>query len=199
MPNVCISRNTVLVNDSRGHFVATRWYGKPECDSAIRKPISSPGHASPASGSSSSRRSGELDRFLPRASTSPAAREGHAPQRGRQQHYPDRRAFGTLPAYGFACRRVKGLSLSGIDVRTTTPDLRHAVVCDDAQDPVLDELSVRPSAGAAAVVRMQQVCGALVRGCRLRSPAETFLSLPLSTGFEAGCQIPTHFMAQATT
>jgi len=35
-PNVCISWNTVLIDDARGYFVATRWYGKPEWDSAIR-------------------------------------------------------------------------------------------------------------------------------------------------------------------
>lgn len=35
-PNICISWNTVLVNDSQGYFVATRWYGKPEWDSSIR-------------------------------------------------------------------------------------------------------------------------------------------------------------------
>jgi len=35
-PHVCIAWNTVLVNDSHGYFVATRWYGKPEWDSAIR-------------------------------------------------------------------------------------------------------------------------------------------------------------------
>jgi hypothetical protein len=35
-PNGCSSWNTVLVNDSYGCFVATRWYGKPEWDSAIR-------------------------------------------------------------------------------------------------------------------------------------------------------------------
>lgn len=35
-PHVCISWNTVLVNDSNGYFVATRWYGKPEWDSATR-------------------------------------------------------------------------------------------------------------------------------------------------------------------
>ena len=28
-PNVCISWNTVLVNDSHGYYVATRWYGAP--------------------------------------------------------------------------------------------------------------------------------------------------------------------------
>ena len=35
-PNICISWNTVLVDDDHGYFVATRWYGKPEWDSAIR-------------------------------------------------------------------------------------------------------------------------------------------------------------------
>ncbi|MAG92409.1 MAG: hypothetical protein CMJ48_01475 [Planctomycetaceae bacterium] len=35
-PNGCISWNTVLIDDERGRFVATRWYGKPEWDSAIR-------------------------------------------------------------------------------------------------------------------------------------------------------------------
>lgn len=35
-PNRCISWNTVLVDDRHGRFVATRWYGKPEWDSAIR-------------------------------------------------------------------------------------------------------------------------------------------------------------------
>ena len=35
-PNACISWNTVLVEDGYGNFVATRWYGKSEWDSAIR-------------------------------------------------------------------------------------------------------------------------------------------------------------------
>ncbi len=35
-PNTCISWNTVLVDDAHGAFVATRWYGRPEWDSAIR-------------------------------------------------------------------------------------------------------------------------------------------------------------------
>ncbi len=35
-PNRCISWNTVLVNDLHGYFVASRWYGRPTWDSAIR-------------------------------------------------------------------------------------------------------------------------------------------------------------------
>lgn len=35
-PNACTSWNTVLVDDTHGYYVATRWYGKPEWDSALR-------------------------------------------------------------------------------------------------------------------------------------------------------------------
>jgi hypothetical protein len=35
-PSACVSWNTLLVNDSNGHFVATYWYGAKEWDSAIR-------------------------------------------------------------------------------------------------------------------------------------------------------------------
>ncbi len=35
-PNKCASWNTVLIDDSHGHYIATYWYGKPEWDSAIR-------------------------------------------------------------------------------------------------------------------------------------------------------------------
>ena len=35
-PAKCISWNTVLVDEGHGYFVATRWYGKPEWDSALR-------------------------------------------------------------------------------------------------------------------------------------------------------------------
>jgi len=35
-PNRCMSWNTVFVDDAHGCFVATRWYGKPVWDSAIR-------------------------------------------------------------------------------------------------------------------------------------------------------------------
>lgn len=35
-PNICVAWNTVLVNDVHGYYVATRWYGNPEWDCAIR-------------------------------------------------------------------------------------------------------------------------------------------------------------------
>jgi len=35
-PLFCMSWNTLLANDSHGYFVATRWYGRKEWDSAIR-------------------------------------------------------------------------------------------------------------------------------------------------------------------
>lgn len=35
-PNRCISWNTMLIDDEHGYFVATRWYGQPAWDAAIR-------------------------------------------------------------------------------------------------------------------------------------------------------------------
>jgi len=48
--------------------------------------------------------------------------------------YPECTMFGTLPAYGFFCRHVNGLTLDNVEVRTVTPDARPALVCDDVRN-----------------------------------------------------------------
>ena len=79
----------------------------------------------------------------------------------REDKYPEGIMFGTLPAYGFYCRHVTGLKLRDVRLWTERPDARPAVVCDDAQDVVLDGLAVRPAAGAA--VRLIDSPGAVLR------------------------------------
>ncbi len=78
-----------------------------------------------------------------------------------EDHYPECTMFGTLPAYGFYCRHVAGLELRGVQLRTARPDLRPAVMGDDAQHLVLDGLDVYPAASAA--VRLIRSPGAVVR------------------------------------
>jgi polygalacturonase/lysophospholipase L1-like esterase len=48
--------------------------------------------------------------------------------------YPEPFLFGTMPAYGFYVRHVRGLSLDQIDLATTTPDQRPAFVLKDVSD-----------------------------------------------------------------
>jgi polygalacturonase len=81
----------------------------------------------------------------------------------KEDAYPESWMFGPLPAYGFYCRHVAGLKLRDVRLGTDQPDLRHAVVCDDVKDLVLDGLAVRPAAGAAAPVRLIHSPGAVVR------------------------------------
>jgi len=91
--------------------------------------------------------------------------------------YPEYSMFGRLPAYGLYCRHVKGLRLHNVQLQTAKPDLRHALVCDDVEDLVVDGLDAGFSPKAAATIRLTQTRGALIRGCRPPAGTDTFLRL----------------------
>ncbi len=91
--------------------------------------------------------------------------------------YPEYSMFGRLPAYGLYCRHVKGLNLSNVQLQTAKPDLRHALVCDDVEDVLIDGLDARFWPEAAATIRLAQTRGALIRGCRPQTAVDTFLRL----------------------
>jgi len=91
--------------------------------------------------------------------------------------YPESGMFGQLPAYGLYCRHVKGLSMRDVVLQTSTPDARHALVCDDVEDLTMDSLDAAHSPGAAAILRLVQTRGALIRGCRPQAADGAFLKL----------------------
>jgi hypothetical protein len=95
----------------------------------------------------------------------------------REDAYPESTMFGTLPAYGFFCRHARGLTFSNVTLSTTAPDLRHAVLADDAENMTLDHFQAQFSPGAAPQFRMVQVRGATIRNCAPELPAGTFLRL----------------------
>lgn len=47
--------------------------------------------------------------------------------------YPEPTMFGTMPAYGFFIRHVKGLQMTGVEVRTEKADARPACILDDVE------------------------------------------------------------------
>jgi len=61
----------------------------------------------------------------------------------RPDAYPESTMFGTLPAYGFYCRHVKGLRFTNVKLRTETPDARPAVVLEDVQDDIISGLDAK--------------------------------------------------------
>lgn len=95
----------------------------------------------------------------------------------REKDYPESTMFGTLPAYGFFCRHVRGLKFDRLALRTEKADLRHAMVFDDAEDVEITGLDAPFSPGAAAMLRMVQVRRAALRGCSPKSPVDTLLQL----------------------
>lgn len=91
--------------------------------------------------------------------------------------YPESTMFGTLPSYGLFCRHVKGLRLQNIRLQTSTPDCRHALVLDDAEDAVIDSLDAPFTEGAAAMVRLHNVRDVFIRNCHPPEATRVFLSL----------------------
>lgn len=93
------------------------------------------------------------------------------------QKYPEATMFGELPACGFYCRHVKGLRFSNVQLRTTEPDLRHAMVFDDVENLAVDGLDAQFWPGGAPMLKLVEVRDALIRGCQPRTPKGAFLQL----------------------
>lgn len=93
------------------------------------------------------------------------------------EQYPESGMFGTLPAYGFYCRHVKGLKFDNLQLRTDKPDQRPALVCDDVESLSINGLDAETSSEAASLLRLTQVRGALIRGCRAPVGTGVFLKM----------------------
>jgi polygalacturonase len=91
------------------------------------------------------------------------------------EKYPEHSMFGALPAYGFYCRHVKGLSLRGIETGFLRNDERPALVCDDVESLELTGSAFGGAPGAEPSVRLKQVKDAFVHGCRTPGPIETWM------------------------
>jgi polygalacturonase len=95
----------------------------------------------------------------------------------KETSYPESTMFGTLPAYGFYCRHVKGLKLTNVSLQTTAADQRHALVCEDVEDALIDTLDAPFAPDACAVIQLNNAKGIFVRGCRPKAGTDLFLNL----------------------
>ena len=94
----------------------------------------------------------------------------------RIQDYPEASMFGILPAYAFYARHVENLTLSNVEARWSNEDFRPAMVFDDVRGLGIDGFSAAAAAGSSAVLWMNSVRDALVRGART-GPAPVFLKV----------------------
>lgn len=93
------------------------------------------------------------------------------------EKYPEYSMFGRLPAYGFYCRHVTGLTMRNVQLQLAKKDARPAVVFDDVADAMVDQLDAMPPSGGAALVRLKDAAGVLVRGCRPEAGTDLFLRI----------------------
>ena len=78
--------------------------------------------------------------------------------------YPEASMMGRLPAYGFFIRHSDRVRLRNVEYITDKPDGRPAIVCDDANDLILDHLELSAPAGNAAVIELENVHRASITG-----------------------------------
>jgi polygalacturonase len=91
--------------------------------------------------------------------------------------YPEATMFGTLPAYGFYCRHVEGLTLRNADVRTAQPDERPALICDDVRILKVEAFSGYPPETGLPLMVFKDVEGGWIQGCLAKKATNVFLQL----------------------
>lgn len=64
--------------------------------------------------------------------------------------YPEPTMFGTMPAYGFFVRHVKGLQMTDVEVRTTKQDARPAFILNDVEHTDFIHIKTQPGATGGA-------------------------------------------------
>jgi polygalacturonase len=95
----------------------------------------------------------------------------------KPEAYPECTMFGTLPAYGLYCRHVKGLTLRNVHLDSVNPDHRHALILEGVEDAQIDGLAASSAEDGSPVIRLNDVKGVFIHGCRAPAGTRTFLRL----------------------
>jgi hypothetical protein len=93
-----------------------------------------------------------------------------------ENKYPEGTMFGILPAYGFFCRHVDGLTFRDVDLRYDKPDQRPALICDDVHNLKLDGFSAQVAADTSGQMIFRNTREVLITGC-IPPATEVFLRL----------------------
>jgi polygalacturonase len=101
--------------------------------------------------------------------------------------YPEVKTFGPLvPAYGVWARHVKGLKLVNVTLHLDSNDVRPAFICEDGQDIELTGWKIPATAGAPAVLRLENVEKARIHNINVKGSAEVFVK---AEGNSKGIQV----------
>lgn len=88
--------------------------------------------------------------------------------------YPEYTMFRTLPAYGFFCRHVEDLSMSGLRLSYSKPDARPAMIFDRLAGLRLTDVTAQIAETTPAAVLLRSVRDAQSRDCRTSGGGAVF-------------------------
>jgi len=93
----------------------------------------------------------------------------------KDAEYPESTRFGPLPAYGFYCRHVSGLTFRDVVLDFELPELRPSLVCNDVRNLKLFNFNGQISADVPQI-RLQNTHDVFISGCQ-PSQSDIFLRL----------------------
>jgi hypothetical protein len=93
------------------------------------------------------------------------------------EKYPSATMFPELPAYGFYMRHVSDIKLRDIHLSLASPDLRHALFCEDVDNIEIDSFNAGFTKGSESSLKLNQVKKASIRNCRPRDETDVFLKI----------------------
>ena len=92
--------------------------------------------------------------------------------------YPEVKTFGpVIPAYGIWARHVQGLKLKNITFRIKNNDLRPVFICEDGKDIEVTGWKIPATSGAQAIVRLENVLGAVITNNDAKGKADIFVKV----------------------
>jgi hypothetical protein len=95
----------------------------------------------------------------------------------RPAGYPEYTNFGVTPAYGINCQYVKGVRFNNIVLDFIREDVRPAFYLQHSEDVNFSAIHAKVSGKAPACIRLVDVNGAFITGCKPRSGKAPFCSL----------------------
>jgi hypothetical protein len=91
--------------------------------------------------------------------------------------YPEYFMFGVLPAYGLYAHHVKDLALNNGRFDVASPDMRPAIVCDDAEGLDLSDYQAEGNEKPESLARLQQTRRVFIHGSGPLNAVGTFLRI----------------------
>jgi len=83
-----------------------------------------------------------------------------------EDKYPESTMFGILPASGFYCRHVEGLTFRDVDIDFKHPEERPALVCDDVHNLKLFNFTGNVAENASAQFSFHSSTDIFISGCQ---------------------------------